>query len=707
MKIAEYFASAGVRIDKGSFTRFDNELNKLEARLRRFSQKFNTPIKFSIDSFDVNDAKLKLALGNALDMASPKVAFEISKFVVNDRNLQAALLRAARRLPLPPPGPNPPGGGPHPPYPPHPGPYPPPRPGPSPSGSRRGMGGFYYGGLGGFYGPALALGLGGYGLSELNKRNQEVVSAQLQSQAVVQQALGDKYTPEQGKASFEWLRKQADRIGFNYLDASADYNKLLSGLTGAGMTIGQGQDVYKGFAEYSRVNKLDRVQQQRVFRALSQIAGKNKLQAEELTGQLAESLPGAVAIFAQAYQNQLAAEGKGGGKTGQEAISQLYDAMKKGQVKGNILTYAGSLASAKAEPGLAAARVASQAEQQRYQNSVSDLAVIASQAGVEEGFARIFRTLNNGLKESGDLVQAFGEAFNDATKYMDDLLLWPQSFMRALEGRDSVVADWLGKDSVASLIADWNQIKAIWQEISQFKTPEWMPTLEATTRELAALIEKVAKIKGIFDQGKAIAQTEYQQDPSVFGQIKGLAKSNWFTFSSTMSALNPFNADQAKANWDYWTGNSPTAEVPKTQNQFTNFDDSASQSAFEMDMLNAQQEDKRVEDLKLANSFAFQNYANSLSATQFDYSSAWNSLSLDKPKSIQQSIEEDARSAAMNSTTNNNTQTNNIEVNVTVNNPEGTQATDPQQLQILANAVADELTKSLESVQINAGTTKE
>lgn len=286
IKVSEYFSEFSVKLDRASFKRADTEIDKLVAKLKKTG---NDSFGFRIGKFNVDQAALRLALGNALDLASKSVPFEISKFVVNDRNLQAALLRAARRLPpLPPGGP---GGGPHPPYPPHPGPYPPypPRPSPYPPDSRvrRGMMGGIGGGLSNFYAPALALGLGGYGLSELNQKNQQVVSAQLQSQAVVQQAGG---TVQEGSQSFEWLKNQANRVGFNYLDASGDYNKLLSGLTGAGMSVEQGQGVFKGFSELSRVNKLDRVQQQRVFRALSQVAGKDKLQSEELVGQLARHI---------------------------------------------------------------------------------------------------------------------------------------------------------------------------------------------------------------------------------------------------------------------------------------------------------------------------------------------------------------------------------------------------------------------------------
>lgn len=594
IKVSEYFSEFSVKLDRASFKRADTEIEKLVAKLKKTG---NDSFGFRIGKFNVDQAALRLALGNALDLASKSVPFEISKFVVNDRNLQAALLRAARRLPPLPPGGGP-GGGPHPPYPPHPGPYPPypPRPGPYPPDSRvrRGMMGGIGGGLSNFYAPALALGLGGYGLSELNKRNQQVVSAQLQSQSVVEQAGG---TATQGKQSFEYLRKEANRIGFNYLDASGDYNKLISGLTGSGVGLGESQKVFSGFAELARVNKLDKTTQNRLFRALSQVAGKGKLQAEELTGQISEALPSGTALFARAYQAQLAATGKGKGDlTGQAAIQALLAAMKKGQVTSEILTYAGQDASNQARQGgaLDRAQTASQAEQQRYQNAVSDLAVVASNAGVEEGFARIFRTLNAGLEESNGLVESLAEGFNEATKWADDLLLWPQSFVRALQGRDSVVADWLGKEETAQLISDWQQIKAMWQDINSISAPSWLPTLEATSKELKSLLEAIAKLQGVKDQSKGIIQEEYAKDPSVWGNIKGVAKANWFTFTNTVDALNPVDMDQAGSNWKGWLGMSPAGATPQSMQ----WDDAASQNAFAADAARAAAYDAQEQGIR-------------------------------------------------------------------------------------------------------------
>lgn len=517
MNIAKYVAEIGFEVRNKDIQKVDKALSSIEKKMRDFNKRLSSSYVIDVNKFNVNQRSLERSLGNALDIASNKVVFEISKFSVNDRNLQAAILKASRGVGL--------GGG----------------------GFGRGSGQLSpdewnrrtlmssrlrreegvarqqerlelaamrrdrasrsgdgvrastgIGGIGlGLMGPvgytALALAGGGYGLGALNQRNQEVVSAQLQSQAVVQQAGG---TAEQGQASFQYLRSEANRIGFNYLDASADYNKLISGLTGSGFSVRDSQKVFSGFAELARVNKLDKTTQNRLFRALSQVAGKGKLQAEELTSQISEALPGGTALFARAYQAQLAAQGKGGGLTGQAAIEKLRSDMQKGLVTSEILRYAGIDASTQANKGgaLALARTASQAEQERYQNTVSDLAVVASNAGVEEGFARIFRTLNAGLSESNGLVRGLAEGFNEATKWTDDLLLFPQSFIRALQGRDSVVADWLGKEQTEELKKDWEEIKTLWQEITGIETPAWMPTLQSTAQELKYMLHQLAEL---------------------------------------------------------------------------------------------------------------------------------------------------------------------------------------------------------------------
>ena len=445
--IAKYFAEVGVKVDNSQLRKVDKYLKDIEKKFSKYGGKTGG-LSFGISNFIVDQKRLNLALGNALDISSRIVTFEVSRFTVDQSHLNRLMTNAlanasnvaSRAVTLRPMI--------------HPHNLPSRVGGPLPSSrsARSHLAAGAAGGVGGVlaraYAPALAFGLGGYGLSNLNQRNQQVVSAQLQSQAVVQQAGG---TAQQGRGSFEYLRSEANRIGFNYLDASGDYNKLISGLTGSGVSLGESQKVFSGFAELARVNKLDKTTQNRLFRALSQVAGKGKLQAEELTSQIAEALPGGTALFAQAYQAQLKAKGLGGGKTGADAIQQLMADMKKGKVTSDILTYAGTAASERANAGggLTSAQEASQAQQARFQNTISDLAVTASNSGVEEGFARIFKTLSQGLENSPELVEILSQGFNKATQLWSELFLIPQDLQRLFDGKDSVIADWLwgkGKD---------------------------------------------------------------------------------------------------------------------------------------------------------------------------------------------------------------------------------------------------------------------
>lgn len=530
MEIAKYTIGTSIVFPASEMARFDAQLRILENKMKASGERMKAFFNLRLNTFNVNQSALNRALGNALDVASATTVFRIERFVVDQSRLNMALNGAMART-------NTVANI---------------RQNGAPVGTRRAaaVAGLIGGGLSRFYGPALALGLGGYGLGALNKRNQEVVSAQLQSSAVVQQAGG---TAAQGSESFQYLRSEGQRIGFNYLDASGDYNKLISGLTGSGIGLKESQKVFSGFAELARVNKLDKTTQNRLFRALSQVAGKGKLMSEELTGQIAEALPGGTALFAQAYQAKL-----GGNKTGADAIQQLLADMKKGKVTSDILTYAGTAASQRANQGgaLGNASQASQAEQARYQNSVNDMAVLASNSGVEEGFARIFRTLNAGLSESGGLVRTLSEAFNEATKWADDLLLFPQSFIRAMEGKDSLVADWLGADQTTQLIQDWKDIKALWAEIAAIQPTDlfgnFLPTIQATAREIAGILDLVGKFKNWNDNASAaadITQAEITQRGSPLGD----------TFSSFAGSLagaytylaTPFGVDESSQYKDY------------------------------------------------------------------------------------------------------------------------------------------------------------
>lgn len=660
MQLTKYFASLGFDIDKPSVQKVDKTLDRIENRLRKLGTFANKPIVLNIGTFDVDQRKLNLALGTALDVASTRVVFEINRFSVDQLNLNrvltAATIQASRVA----------------------GQNSTIRPNVRVEGVRgtgrqaagAAVGGGIIGrGVSGFYGPALALGLGGYGLGALNQRNQQVVSAQLQSSAVVQQAGG---TAAQGAESFQYLRNEGQRVGFNYLDASQDYNKLISGLTGSGIGLKDSQKVFSGFAELARVNKLDKTTQNRLFRALSQVAGKGKLQAEELTGQIAEALPGGTALFAQAYQKQI-----GGNLTGQAAIQALLAGTKKGIVTSDILTFAGAAASERANAGgaLGLASTASQAEQARYQNSVSDLAVLASGSGVEEGFARIFRTLNAGLSESGDLVQTLAEGFNEATKWADDLLLFPQSFIRALEGKDSLVADWLGVDASQQLQADWKEIRDLWRQITEITPSDtfgnFLPTIEATAREIAGIIDLVSAFKQRNDNASAAADI-VQADIASRGDGP---VSNFFAgFGGSLAGLSayisaPFSVDESSQYRDQVANDySRGAQIMKDK--------------------------ERIGDISA--NFSPRNF-DPLSTAIGDTNSYNDALS----EEFRGLSDSSKKAALIGPQTTTNTQTNQFDITIQVDSATLAGIDLEQQAQLMAEAFSSQLMSSFEQVSVN------
>lgn len=721
MKIAEYFATGSILLDKNSVTKFNTQLNSMEARLVKFNKLMQKPLTLNISTFKVDDNKLRFALGNALDAASPKVAFEISRFVVNDRNMLAALLRAARRLPPTPPGPNPPhppGGGPHPPYPPYP-PYPP-RPGPGSSAASYAAGGLMARGLSSLYGPALALAFGGYGLAQVNKKNQQIVSAELGNAAVV--------GPENGKSSFEWLKRQGNELGFNWLEQAPEFTGFLGSATPL-MGYDKSLETYKAFNEFATTRHADPVARKRALKAIQQMAAKGQVNTEELQNQLGDAanfgeLP---AVFAKAYQ-----EFTKGNKTGAEAAQALKEAMKKGKVKtGDVLPIVTRLLAEMAAPTLDKSKTSSQSEQGRYQNTVNEMYTVASQAGVEEGFARIFRTLNGGLKESGDLVRFLSEGFNDVTKWADDLLLWPQSFMRALDGRDSLVADWLGKDATEQLRKDWADIKASIQTIKETSEPTWIPRLENVTKDIANQIRIIAQLSngdfsGLSKSVLNAAGGKYRD----YGDM--LLNGPNFALRTVGNIFDTSVPQLSIKGMDVY--------VPKSIVEAYGLGKNLSDSTSNLDMLGSYNKNQDSNafgvpftdsdlSLKYKSNTAFDNVLKEdslnvrpnsdldgipeqLSPATYNYplpyddqrsADAWK-------KDVRQALTDDAKASVMEGAktiNSNNTNNNQITVNLSVVNPEGVSATDERQVEILAKAVASQIVQSLESTQAQTAVEKE
>lgn len=250
------------------------------------------------------------------------------------------------------------------------------------------------------YGIASLPFVGGmYGLASLNRANQNLMSTEISSGAI----FGNK-----ADEARDWLKQHSNYVGYNYLETMPIFSQFMAaGMNSMGYDKSLG--IFEGFSEFGRTRGADRLGMQRGLRAVSQMASKGKITAEELRLQLSEAtgFGEAIPIFAEAWQIL-----NGGELKGSEATADLFKAMERGNVYSDkLLPIVGQLMKARASTGIDAARTSSIAEQARAENDQTALLNTFSKSGGEEGFARFWRTIAWAMKELEPLVKGMAGVF--------------------------------------------------------------------------------------------------------------------------------------------------------------------------------------------------------------------------------------------------------------------------------------------------------
>lgn len=178
------------------------------------------------------------------------------------------------------------------------------------------------------------------------------------------------------------------------------------------MGIQGSEELFRNMIGYSRLMGRSEEEIKRALTALSQMASKGKIQAEELKGQLAEAVPGMVQVFAKAT-----------GETEQE----LFDAMKKGALKSadtlqKVTQELNRQITAKG--GWKAISESTQAQLGNLKNSWNttlDSIFRGSEDGLQD-FTRSLTTLLNALGGSGkSLGESLGSLMTDMSHGVDSL----------------------------------------------------------------------------------------------------------------------------------------------------------------------------------------------------------------------------------------------------------------------------------------------
>jgi len=112
-----------------------------------------------------------------------------------------------------------------------------------------------------------------------------------------------------------WLKTKASELGIAYRGATQDFTQFSATTSAMGATQSQTRVMYNDIMKIQTALAMTPDQAEGMTRALTQMVSKGKVMSEELKGQLAERVPGAVAIMAKAM-----------GKT----VPELFEMMKDG-----------------------------------------------------------------------------------------------------------------------------------------------------------------------------------------------------------------------------------------------------------------------------------------------------------------------------------------------------------------------------------------
>lgn len=231
-----------------------------------------------------------------------------------------------------------------------------------------------------------------FAIGAVNQINQQLVAANTALEAVSGSAEG--YA-----SNLKFLETLTEEQGRNMRDVAPQFNSILASAQGAIGNQGT-QDLFRGVMKYGTVMGLDQEAMKGSLRAISQMFSKDKIQAEEAQGQLAERLPAAMQLLAQANGTD---------------VKGLREQMQKGSLDPKkILPQMAKIMEELAEKNgayakaLESTRVAQGRMNRQFERSVR----IFAEGGFDKGIRDFFNTMATGMQKSEPMIKALGGAFD-------------------------------------------------------------------------------------------------------------------------------------------------------------------------------------------------------------------------------------------------------------------------------------------------------
>jgi tape measure domain-containing protein len=296
IKIADFFASIGIKGDTKQLGKFISGLKHLENSLKTIRAQTTKQFNPRMDTASIKRAKSEVQ--------------QLQRELVKLRQEASIKIKAS--------GPRGGGGG---------------GGGASGGGGMLGAGALGAAAGGAGFGKAIGIGAVGFGLKNLIQVEQQFTGIQNALTAATGTVKG-------GQEEFQFLSETSERLGLNLRQVARGYTNLLASGEPVNFGLENTRELFLGVSESARTLNLSADDTAGVLRAVSQMLSKGTIQSEELKGQLGERLPGAIGIFAKSMgvgTKELFKMLEMGQVLAEDTLPNFAKALRENARKGNAL----------------------------------------------------------------------------------------------------------------------------------------------------------------------------------------------------------------------------------------------------------------------------------------------------------------------------------------------------------------------------------
>lgn len=251
-------------------------------------------------------------------------------------------------------------------------------------------------------------------------------------------------------SEWQYMIGLADKLGINLKDLSQGYTAFAVAAKSTGLSLDQTKYIFESITKTGRVFHLSADDMQGVFRALQQMLSKGQVYAEELTGQLGERLPGAVALFA-----------KGMNMT----TSELLKAMQNGEVSAQaVINFARENAKA-IDAQVATASKGVDAMEARAQNAMTMFKLALADSGFIDAYVNMLQRITEFLNSSDgkEAAKKLGEAFTQVA----DAVVWCVDNVDLLINALSILAGLKVVQFIGGMVIQMRQLIPLFSQLGK------------------------------------------------------------------------------------------------------------------------------------------------------------------------------------------------------------------------------------------------